>query len=141
MKYANDTAVVGKITNDNPEYYLTQVRDFLSWCSDNYLYLNVKKTKKMIVDFRINTRVPDTIVIANEEAERVEEYRYLGVVIDKKLTGSGNSQQVYNKCQQRILFLRIVRYTHVDRTILSLFYKCGRVSLVFLNGVFSELSH
>ncbi len=141
MKYANDTAVVGKITNDNPEYYLTQVRDFLSWYSDNYLYLNVKKPKKMIVDFRINTRVPDTIVIANEEAERVEEYRYLGVVIDKKLTGSGNSQQVYNKCQQRILFLRIVRNTHVDQTILSLFYKCGRVSLVFLNGEFSELNH
>lgn len=65
----------------------------------------------MIVVFRINTNVPDAIVIANEEVERVEEYRYLGVVIDKKLTGSRNSQQVYNKCQQRIHFLRILRNT------------------------------
>ncbi len=133
IKYADDTAVVGKITNDNPEDYLTQVRDFLFWCSDNYLYLNVKKTKEMIVDFRINTRVPDTNVIANEEVERVEEYRYLGVVIDKKLTGSGNSQQVYNKHQQHIQFLRILRNTHIDQTILSLFYKFVVVRLAFLN--------
>ncbi len=46
IKYVDDTAIVGKINNDNSEDYMTQVRDFLSWCSDNYLNLNVKKNQR-----------------------------------------------------------------------------------------------
>ena len=77
----------------------------------------------MVIDFREKNHMPDTIVIANGQVERVKEYKYLGMIIDDKLMGSANTQQVYNKCQQRIYFLRVLKNIQVDRTILSLFYK------------------
>lgn len=32
--------------------YATQVQKFVEWCGENYLVLNVKKTKEMIIDFK-----------------------------------------------------------------------------------------
>lgn len=68
--------------------------------------------------------MPDPLVIANEQVERVHEYKYLGVIIDDKLTGSSNTTKLYKKkCKQRIHFLRILKNIHIDQSILSLFYK------------------
>jgi hypothetical protein len=50
IKFADDTTVVGLIT-DNDETAYREVRDLAMWCQDNNLYLNVIKTKEMIVDY------------------------------------------------------------------------------------------
>ena len=82
IKYADDTVVLGKIVRDNAEEYLAQVRDFTTWCQLNYLDLNVKKTKEIIIDFRVNKDIPSNIVINSEPVERVTQYKYLAVIID-----------------------------------------------------------
>ena len=82
IKYADDTAIVGKVNNDDSNDFMAQVNNFVSWCNDNFLNLNVKKTKEMVIDFRVKNHVPDTIVIANEQVERVKEYMYIGMIID-----------------------------------------------------------
>lgn len=41
---------------------------------------------------------PDPLVIANEQVERVHGYKYLGVLIDNKLTRSANTTKLYKKC-------------------------------------------
>lgn len=123
IKYADDTAIVGKIENDSAEEFLLQVNNFVNWCKSHFLTLNVKKTKEIIIDFKVKKCVPDPIIIANEQIGRVEEYKCLGIVIDDKLTGSQNTQHVYKKCQQRIHCLRLLGNIRVDHTILSLFYK------------------
>ena len=51
FKYADDTALVAKCTNDD-NLYRENVELFTEWCANNFLELNVKKTKEMIVDFR-----------------------------------------------------------------------------------------
>ena len=70
----------------------------------------------MVIDFRVKKYIPDLIVIANEQVERI-------MTIDDKLTGSPNTQQLYTKCQQRIYYLRVLENIRMDNTILSLFYK------------------
>ena len=55
--------------------YLAQVKDFTTWCQLNYLDLNVKKTKGMIIDFRVNKDIPDNIVINSEPVGRVTQYK------------------------------------------------------------------
>ena len=52
IKFADDTTVVGLITNNGEEY----MRALRVWCQENSLSLNVKKTKEMIVDFRKQQR-------------------------------------------------------------------------------------
>jgi hypothetical protein len=52
IKFANDTTVVGLITNNDETAYREEVRALGVWCLENNLSLNINKTKEMIVDFR-----------------------------------------------------------------------------------------
>jgi hypothetical protein len=52
IKFADDTTVVGLITNNDDTAYREEVRALRVWCQENNLTLNVNKTKKMMVDFR-----------------------------------------------------------------------------------------
>ena len=53
IKFADDTTVVGLITdNDKTAYREEKVRDLAVWCQDNNLSLNVRKINEMIVDYR-----------------------------------------------------------------------------------------
>ncbi len=51
VKFADDTVVVGLISNNDETAYLDEVERLTSWCQDNCLSLNVSKTKELIVDF------------------------------------------------------------------------------------------
>ena len=55
-KFADDTELAGKVSNDRDALYHKQIENFLNWCDENYLYLNVYKTKEMCIDFRKNQR-------------------------------------------------------------------------------------
>ena len=52
IKFADDTTVVGLITEKDETAYGEEVKDLTVWCKDNNLSLNVIKTKEMIVDYR-----------------------------------------------------------------------------------------
>ena len=50
ITFADDTTVVGLITNYEETAYREEVRDLGVWCQENNLSLNVSKTKEMIMD-------------------------------------------------------------------------------------------
>ena len=52
IKFADDTTVVGLITNNDETAYRAEVRDLAVWCQDNNLSLNVSKIKELVVDYR-----------------------------------------------------------------------------------------
>ena len=83
-KFADDKELVGKISNDEDALSHEHIENFVNWCDKNYLYLNVSKTKEMCADFRKNKRCPKPVYIKGEAVERVETYKYLGVVFDSK---------------------------------------------------------
>jgi hypothetical protein len=51
IKFADNTTVVGLITNNDETAY-REMRALGVWCQENNLSLNVNKTKEMVVDFR-----------------------------------------------------------------------------------------
>ncbi len=51
IKFADDTTVVGLISNRDEINYRSEVSRLAGWCSDNNLSLNVEKTKEIVVDF------------------------------------------------------------------------------------------
>ena len=51
IEFADDTTVVGLITN-TARQPIREVRELTVWYKDNNLFLNVIKTKEMIVDYR-----------------------------------------------------------------------------------------
>ncbi len=54
IKFADDTTVVGLISNNDETHYREEVAQLAEWCGANNLSLNVYKTKEVVVDFRRN---------------------------------------------------------------------------------------
>ena len=121
IKYSDDSALEDMSNSDAT--YFDAVDKFSAWCKDNYLDLNVKKTKEMLIDFRKTpTNVP-SLFIDNVEVERVVEYKYLGTVLDSKLSFKANTEHVHKKCQPRIYCLQKLRSLNVNQTVLRTFYR------------------
>ena len=103
FKYADDSAIVGLITNNIQIPYLKVVRDTVKWCQDNYLSLNVSKTKELISDPKKTDRILLNLIIQDDEVEIVKQYKYLGCIIDSDLTWKANTVELSKKVQKNFL--------------------------------------
>ena len=131
IKYADDTSIQALITSDTDlTNYMIEIGRFVTWCKDHYLQLNIKKTKEFIIDFRRKDNAHDSIVISGETVERVNEYKYLGVVFDDQLNWYSQSKSVLTKMNQRMYFMRKLNSFHVDPTLISLFYQSCVLSII-----------
>ena len=75
IKFANDTTVVGLITENNEIAYREEFRTLAVWCQDNNLFLNVIKTKEMIVDYRKKRAEHTPILINGAVVEQVKKFK------------------------------------------------------------------
>ena len=76
VKFADDTELIGKISNDEDAIYHKQIENFVNWCDKNYLYLNVSKTKELCIDYRKNQRYPPNQSTLNKRRSSGES-RYI----------------------------------------------------------------
>ncbi|KAI3357520.1 hypothetical protein L3Q82_015924 [Scortum barcoo] len=100
---ADDTAVVGRIANNDESDYRQEVEHLEGWCRQNNLCINVKKTKEMIVDFRRGRHLPSPLYIGGTAVEVVSSFR---------------------KAHQRLYFLRRLRRAGLGSSVLTSFYRC-----------------
>ena len=101
------------------------------WCKDNYLDLNVEKAREMIVDFRRNGYVGELVI--GVIVEKVNEYKYLGTVLDNKLTFESNTNCIVKKCHQRMFCIFRLRSFGVSRKTLQMFY-CSFIDSVLTSS-------
>ncbi|KAL6457442.1 hypothetical protein MHYP_G00344050 [Metynnis hypsauchen] len=135
VKFADDTAVVGSITNSDESGYRQEVEHLERWCSENNLCINVKKTKEVIVDFRRRSTIPPLpLHIGGSAVEVVSSYRYLGVHLSNNLTWSNNTSSLIRKAHQRLYFLRRLRRAGLGSSVLTSFYRCV-VESVLCSGI------
>lgn len=86
--------MVGCLSRGEEAEYRTAVEDFVTWCEQNYLQLNVAMTQELVVDLR-RTKAPVTPVsIQKVNVDTVQDYKYLGVHLDNKLDWA-NTQAPY----------------------------------------------
>ncbi len=123
VKFADDTVVLGLISNNDETAYLDKIERLTSWCQDNCLSLNVSKTKELIVDFRKRQQRPYTpLTISRTPVKRVSSFKYLGVNISEDLTWTAHIQTQVKKARQRMYHLRQLRKFRVSPAILKTFY-------------------
>ncbi|KAK1786882.1 hypothetical protein P4O66_017263, partial [Electrophorus voltai] len=123
IKFAGDTTVVGLINKDNESAYREEVQELVSWCKVNNLYLNVDKTKEMVVDFRRARQDHSPLAINGSSVEIVKNIKFHGVHIAENLTWTLNTSSITKRAQQHLYFLRKLREAHLPSPILTTFYR------------------
>ncbi len=124
IKFADDTIVVGKITNNNESAYRAEVENLERWSQDNNLVLNATKTKEMILDFRrLKPSLHCPININGEKVEIVQSFKYLGVHISHNATWTANTSLMVKKGLQRLHFLRLLKKARLPQQLLVNFYR------------------
>ena len=107
----------------------------MNWCDTNCLDINVGKTKEMVVDFRRNPSPIPPLTIAGETVERVEEYRYLGTIVDNKLNFHVNTERIYSRCRQRMHMLYQLRALSVSESIMERCYRSFIESVLTFSSI------
>ncbi len=83
LKFADDAVILSLLNRDESSHGAV-VDDFMNWCQDSFLLINVSKTKDMSIDFRHSQPSPVSSVINGQDIELVQSYRYLGTILDNK---------------------------------------------------------
>ena len=92
----------------------------------------LKKTKEL--QFKNNCdRDFEPVEIGGEKVEVVENFKYLGTVIDNQLNFSDNVNLIYKKAQQRLYLLRKLRSFGVNKEILVNVYRSLIESILSYN--------
>ena len=130
IKFADDTTVVGLISDGDESAYRAEVEELTGWCTDNNLALNTSKTKELVIDYRRKDNITPPLVISGEYVERAPNFRFLGVHLDEDLTWSTNTSAIVKKAHQRLHFLRVLRNNQLPQELLVSFYRCSIESIL-----------
>uniref|UniRef100_A0AAV2JIR7 Alkylated DNA repair protein AlkB homologue 8 N-terminal domain-containing protein n=1 Tax=Knipowitschia caucasica TaxID=637954 RepID=A0AAV2JIR7_KNICA len=122
IKFADDTTLIGLISNNDESAYRREVDRLVSWCSGNNLELNAQKTVEMIVDFRKSTVPPPPPSVMDSPITSVESFRFLGTTITQDLKWEPAISSLIKKAQQRMYFLRQLRKAKLPAQMLVQFY-------------------
>ncbi|KAK3518337.1 hypothetical protein QTP86_003647 [Hemibagrus guttatus] len=106
IKFANDTTVVGLISQNRESAFREEVQRLTAWCKANILSLNVEKKKEMVVDFRSTQSEHSPLNINGSNVEIIQSIKFLGVHLAEDLTWLLNTSSITKKAQQHLYFLR-----------------------------------
>ena len=121
VKFADDTTVIGLISNNDETAYREEIQHLATWCTENNLLLNTTKTKELIVDFRKKSGgTHDTFHINGMAVERVSSYKFLGTHISADMSWTTNTSSLVRKAHQRLFFLRTLRKNQLSSAIMEL---------------------
>ena len=106
--YADDTVLY-----NTDHVGLQQDLDRISrWCENNLLTINTKKSQYLrtsIITKSTANENPTQIIINNKPLKLVEQYNYLGVVLETELTFLKHREKVKNVVQSKLNFFRSIR--------------------------------
>ncbi len=66
VKFSDDTALLSLLHGSESDHE-NALTDFMSWCHNNFLDLNVSKTKELVIDFRHNRDAAEECIIHNKK--------------------------------------------------------------------------
>ncbi|KAI3353980.1 hypothetical protein L3Q82_018534 [Scortum barcoo] len=136
VKFADDTTIVGLISDNDETHYREEIQHLTQWCSNNNLVLNTSKTKEVIVDYRRSRRTEHApLLIHGEAVESVSTISSSWCIhITSDLTWSMNTAHLVKKAQQRLIFLRKLKRAGLSPQLLTNFYRATIESILCLSA-------
>ena len=97
------------------------IEELFEWLINNKLVGNVNKTKLMLITPRPYENLPD-IYFNGVKLNWVSQIKYLGIVIDNKLTFSLQAGEVYRKVSRMHGIFYSLSLLVPQRTLLTIYY-------------------
>ena len=122
LQFADDTTVMFSCKDFK---YLKNVMEFetekvIDWLSVNKLIINLSKTNTMLFSFKRGN--PSFILnVKNIVLENKSETKFLGVVIDNKLTWKSHISLLCKKISKSTAILKLLKYTYPKRILRTLY--------------------
>ena len=123
--FADDSNVF--LSGKNIDQVITDINGALvglvEWLNTNKLTLNVKKTHFMVFNTpRSNIPINNHVIINGQTIDRVESTRFLGVLLDSKLTFKHHISHIRSKVAKGIYILGRARKFFDEITLKDLYY-------------------
>ena len=134
VKFADGMALVARFQDENSlaEYFL-QLGLLNSCFKESFLDVNILKLKELVFDSREEKEQSFSVTTDQQSMEVVSSFKYLGTVVDSKLSFNDNVVYVYKKEQQRLHLSRRLRRFGVGRHDLESVYRCLLQSVLSVN--------
>ena len=100
----------------------TEMTSLLKWIQSNKLSLNVEKTQYIIFSKRRLQTDQLTVSINGEIIKRVDSFRFLGIIIDDRLSWRQHIAHIRRKVSKSIGILRSARSLLNKNTLVTLYY-------------------
>ena len=124
VMYADDTSLMCKSQNvsDLQDQFDSCISKVAEWFKANKLTLNVDKTKFMIFGTNRTLEKFDDVklIYNNNQIERVDELKYLGVKLDSKLSWSAHVDYLSKNISKRTGIIKRVKHFLPRKTVVML---------------------
>lgn len=90
-----------------------------TWLGQNKLKINAKKTKSMILNNKRSLNL--NLIVENEVIERVEEIKYLGIIIDSELRFESHIDYLCKKIAKKLGFIKRIRKDVTTLTLINIY--------------------
>ena len=100
--YADDVLIYSAIS-DNNDYQLLQrdINAICDWSTEQYLTLNPQKCKSMTISRKMKpSTAPFTLRLHNKQLEEVDQFKYLGVILNHNLSWSPHISAICTKAKR-----------------------------------------
>ena len=123
--YADDTTLTAtlnafKITKSANEINV-ELEKVTDWLKLNKLSLNINKTKAMLFHTPRKKVNPPKILIQGTEVEFVEEFNFLGIILDKHLSWIPHLQHIAKKISKTIGIMNRLKNVVPSQTLLTIY--------------------
>ena len=139
-KYVDDTCIVYTGSDSQVPNRQEAADAAYLWTMQNYMKINKRKTKELVIDFsETRTNFP-TIRIDGTDTQRVTEAKILGITITSNLTWDVHVDEITRKAGKRLFLLLqdlLTVYTTVVRPTLE--YVCPAWSTSLTLGLQSDM--
>jgi hypothetical protein len=102
-KYVDDTTVASVSPDPNDLSLQIAANHLSTWCRENYMKTNTKKTKEMIIHFGKKLTIDSIppLTIDGDHIERVSCFKLLGVIISSDLSWEQHVSYILKKVSKR----------------------------------------
>ena len=138
--FADDTNlfISGKNICQLQQNMENDLMNIAEWLTANKLSLNIKKTHFMVFTNKNKTPPNMDLHFGDRPIERVEHTKFLGLILDHKITWKNHINSISNKIAKGIGIIKKVRKCLNSDTLISLYYSFVYQYMIYCNHVWGN---